>query len=75
MMFYFIFVPLGLLQKVLIFPFLILIYNLLGEIFYKKTNIIYAFLGTACQIYWLVGFICGFAGCFKIKNKKTNFIS
>tara|TARA_Y100001933_G_scaffold156588_1_gene154933 strand:+ start:1819 stop:2790 length:972 start_codon:yes stop_codon:yes gene_type:complete len=75
LIFYFIFVPLDLFQKVLIFPLLILTYNVVGEIFYKKTNIIYAFLGTACQISWFLGFIFGFAGYFKVKNEKTNFIS
>ena len=75
LMVYFIFFPLGLLQKILTIPLIIFIYNFFGEIFYLNTNIIYPLLGTACQISWIVGFIFGLVGWFNIKNEKTNFIS
>ena len=62
--------------SIIFLPLILLIFNYYNEILYKeKFNLLVPFCGTLCQFLWIFGFLWCLISIFKLRNKKSNFIS
>ena len=62
--------------SIIFLPLILLIFNYYNEILYKeKFNLLVPICGTLCQFLWIFGFLWCLISIFRLRNKKSNFIS